>query len=105
MNATMDVPDFSQLPNAYPERPPGDEGLLRRYDLATLRQCLRAPGGVESGDIIGKDSRKRLIAHGLVEGRLDPDGLPRSHVTPWGREVARANTSCIDGSEGYRRHE
>lgn len=86
------IPDFLTLGRGGPWQ---DETALQREDLAVLRQCVRRPGGTESGGIISKPSRKRLIAHGMLEYR---DG--RTFATPYGAEVARANASCIDGSEG-----
>lgn len=86
------IPDFLTLGRGGPWQ---DETALRREDLAVLRQCVRRRTGTESGGIISKVGRKRLIAHGMLTYR---DGL--TFATPYGVEVARANASCIDGSEG-----
>jgi hypothetical protein len=70
---------------------------LRRYDLATLRQCARNPLGVPDGELIGKDSRDRLVqAHMVIRTK---DGM--NLATYYGRQTVRYNSSTIDGSEGY----
>ncbi len=100
--------DFLTLPN------PGEPGndlrgydALYRHDLATLRQCARAKGGVEHGNIGNLASSMRLIRAGLIVKVLDAAGSRFLYVTALGRETVRVNASCIDGSEGlplpYRR--
>ena len=93
------------LPNSYSSTTAGIEHLLRRWDLATLRQCFRKPDGIEDGDMLLKSSRKVLIEFGMLHRRVCKDGSTRTFVTDHGEAVVRANASCIDGSEGYGRHE
>jgi hypothetical protein len=87
-----DIPDFLEMPDVFVSDKP-----LRRTDLADLRHHIRHPEGLKSSSCLSHASRKRLIEHDMIEYR---DGL--AHATDYGIEVARANASCIDGSEGLR---
>jgi len=104
---TFNSPDFSTLPDAYDPRFGGCMMPLRRTDLAQLRQCVRGGlAGIEDGACISKAARNRLVAHGMLVRSLHADNTPRTRATAYGIETVRANSSCIDGSEGYtRQHE
>jgi hypothetical protein len=85
-----DIPDFLDLPDVYVS-----ETALRRTDLADLRPHVRHPEGLASGSCLSHASRNRLIAHGMLRYR---EG--RVYATAYGIQVARANVTWIDGSEG-----
>jgi hypothetical protein len=87
--------DFLTLPDVFV-----GEIELRRNDLADLRLHVRHPEGIESGRCLSKQSRNRLIVHGMLGLGEDLDGNVRTFATDYGIAVARANSSCIDGSEG-----
>jgi hypothetical protein len=89
------IPDFLTLPDVFV-----GEIELRRNDLADLRLHVRHPEGIKSGRCLSKQSRNRLIAHGMLGLGEDLDGSVRTFATDYGTAVARANSSCIDGSEG-----
>jgi hypothetical protein len=89
------IPDFLTLPDVFV-----GEIELRRNDLADLRLHVRHPEGIERGRCLSKQSRNRLIAHGMLGLGEDSDGNVRTFATDYGIAVARANASCIDGSEG-----
>lgn len=98
------LPDFSTMPTSYDPRFGPCALLLRRTDLAQLRQCARAaPAGIEDGNCVDKGARTRLVAHGMLVRNLHTDNRCRTYATAYGIQVARANSSCIDGSEGYKR--
>ena len=93
--------DFSRLPSDYDPRFGSFAMLLRRTDLAQLRQCVRAGAqGVGDKDCIDKTARSRLVAHGMLVRSLGPDNAPRTCPTEFGIAVVQANSSCMDGTEG-----
>jgi hypothetical protein len=89
------IPDFLELPDVFVS-----ETALRRTDLADLRFHVGRPEGIADGACHSRSGRMRCIAHGMLDCRPTASGQWRTFATAYGIEVARANASCIDGSEG-----
>jgi hypothetical protein len=91
------ITDFLELSND-DEQPPDK---LRRCDLGILRLHVRImPRTLEyPGDHLPmmQASITRLLAAGLLDEYWE--GAPATYITDFGRDVVRANSSCIDGSE------
>lgn len=83
------IPDFLLLPDNSPSLVD-----LRRTDLAELRLHVGHRYGM-AVSVRSEPSLLRLIAHGMLERRADG----WTYATQHGREVAKANASCRDGTE------
>lgn len=85
-----------------PPHPSDDAWALRRTDLAVLRQYVRHPEGLGSGNIERACAVHRLWNAGLVyfgDAGVSGDFASRWFATAYGLATARANASCRDGSE------
>ncbi|MGD0105737.1 MAG: hypothetical protein ABSC06_17110 [Rhodopila sp.] len=90
------VTDFLELANE--DNQAADK--LRRCDLAILRLHVRIMPDTLAypGDHLPmmRDSIKRLLAAGLLDEHWE---VPETYITDDGRQVVRANSSCLDGTE------
>jgi hypothetical protein len=80
--------DFLRMPSG------SVDGSLCRKDLVDLRLAVRHPDGLQVADFQSVDSVWRLIGSEMLVRRGG-----RYFASGYGREVVKANASCIDRTQ------